>query len=271
MWVLTVCVLGLDIVQVNVNRFGPTLCCGSSLPLLLGLCKDDASKLNNKISSLLSSSTSSKASSSPYTTSSHGSTTPHHHAALLRRNDAAALLRRTTASLCSSASLLAAAFLCSASPLLLVPPLLHPSLLDSLSLITIDLCERYFGPLFELLSHDKLGAPEIVPDYPILSVDDLADQIAENKILHSHLEALHIRKAKKERNAASISFGSSSADTFGDAGLQTVMTCLRNSKEIVNTCHCKFVSPVYLYIHFKFSTFTVRNRSVSFDIISSKF
>ncbi|XP_057736711.1 protein NDL2-like [Arachis stenosperma] len=42
-----------------------------------------------------------------------------------------------------------------------------------------DLCERYFGPLFELLSHDKLGAPEIVPDYPILSVDDLADQIAE--------------------------------------------------------------------------------------------
>ncbi|XP_020976760.1 pollen-specific protein SF21-like isoform X2 [Arachis ipaensis] len=25
----------------------------------------------------------------------------------------------------------------------------------------------------------KLGAPEIVPDYPILSVDDLADQIAE--------------------------------------------------------------------------------------------
>ncbi|XLR44401.1 hypothetical protein S83_029061, partial [Arachis hypogaea] len=59
------------------------------------------------------------------------------------------------------------------------------------------------------------------------------DEINEqNKILHSHLEALHIRKAKKERNAASISFGSSSADTFGDAGLQTVMTCLRNSKEI---------------------------------------
>ncbi|XP_020961541.1 pollen-specific protein SF21-like isoform X5 [Arachis ipaensis] len=25
----------------------------------------------------------------------------------------------------------------------------------------------------------KLGAPEIVPDYPILSVDDLADQIAD--------------------------------------------------------------------------------------------
>ncbi|XLU19856.1 hypothetical protein S245_055922, partial [Arachis hypogaea] len=25
----------------------------------------------------------------------------------------------------------------------------------------------------------QLGAPEIVPDYPILSVDDLADQIAE--------------------------------------------------------------------------------------------
>ncbi|XLR11017.1 hypothetical protein S83_038955, partial [Arachis hypogaea] len=59
------------------------------------------------------------------------------------------------------------------------------------------------------------------------------DEINEqNKILHSHLEALHIRKAKKEHNAAGISFGSSSADTFGDAGLQTVMTCLRNSKEI---------------------------------------
>ncbi|RYR53430.1 hypothetical protein Ahy_A06g028535 [Arachis hypogaea] len=64
------------------------------------------------------------------------------------------------------------------------------------------------------------------------------DEINEqNKILHSHLEALHIWKAKKEHNAAGISFGSSSADTFGDAGLQTVMTCLQNSKEIVNTCH----------------------------------
>ncbi|RYR66078.1 hypothetical protein Ahy_A03g012022 isoform A [Arachis hypogaea] len=73
------------------------------------------------------------------------------------------------------------------------------------------------------------------------------DEINEqNKILHSHLEALHIWKAKKEHNAAGISFGSSSADTFGDAGLQTVMTCLQNSKEI-------------------FSTFTIRNRSVSFD------
>ncbi|KAL1314117.1 nuclear-pore anchor [Arachis hypogaea] len=62
------------------------------------------------------------------------------------------------------------------------------------------------------------------------------DEINEqNKILHSHLEALHIRRAEKERNAAGISSGSSSADTIGDAGLQAVMTYLRNSKEISET------------------------------------
>lgn len=56
----------------------------------------------------------------------------------------------------------------------------------------------------------------------------------QNKILHSQLEALHIQRAEKERNAAGISSGNS-GDTFGDAGLQNVVNYLRRSKEIVNT------------------------------------
>lgn len=59
--------------------------------------------------------------------------------------------------------------------------------------------------------------------------------IFQNKILHSQLEALHIQWAEKERNAAGVSPGSSSADTFGDAGLQNVINYLRRSKEIVNS------------------------------------
>ncbi|CAL5187045.1 unnamed protein product [Lathyrus oleraceus] len=61
------------------------------------------------------------------------------------------------------------------------------------------------------------------------------DEINEqNKILHSQLEALHIQRAEKERNAAGISSGNS-GDTFGDAGLQNVVNYLRRSKEIAET------------------------------------
>ncbi|KAL4293697.1 hypothetical protein S83_062924 [Arachis hypogaea] len=64
-------------------------------------------------------------------------------------------------------------------------------------------------------------------------VEKKYDEINEqNKILHSHLEALHIQRAEKERNSAGIPSGSSSADTFGDAGLQTVISYLRLSKEM---------------------------------------
>ncbi|MED6116145.1 hypothetical protein PIB30_097432, partial [Stylosanthes scabra] len=64
------------------------------------------------------------------------------------------------------------------------------------------------------------------------------DEINEqNKILHSHLEALHIQRAEKERNAAGISSasGSSNADTFGDADLQKVINFLRRSKDMAET------------------------------------
>ncbi|XP_058722838.1 nuclear-pore anchor-like isoform X2 [Vicia villosa] len=61
------------------------------------------------------------------------------------------------------------------------------------------------------------------------------DEINEqNKILHSQLEAVHIQRAEKERNAAGISSGNS-GDTFGDAGLQNVVNYLRRSKEIAET------------------------------------
>ncbi|KAK7334880.1 hypothetical protein VNO80_26646 [Phaseolus coccineus] len=57
----------------------------------------------------------------------------------------------------------------------------------------------------------------------------------QNKILHSQLEAFHIRWAEKERNAAGFSSGSSSTDAFGDSGLQNVINYLRRSKEIAET------------------------------------
>ncbi|OIW05349.1 hypothetical protein TanjilG_28814 [Lupinus angustifolius] len=62
------------------------------------------------------------------------------------------------------------------------------------------------------------------------------DEINEqNKILHSQLEALHIRWAEKERNYAGVSSRSSSADLLGDASLQNVINYLRRSKEIAET------------------------------------
>ncbi|XP_042060222.1 nuclear-pore anchor-like [Salvia splendens] len=53
-----------------------------------------------------------------------------------------------------------------------------------------------------------------------------------NKILHSQLEALHIRLAEKEKGIAS---GSSSKNLGGDDGLQSVVNYLRRSKEIAET------------------------------------
>ncbi|XP_073125312.1 nuclear-pore anchor [Henckelia pumila] len=53
-----------------------------------------------------------------------------------------------------------------------------------------------------------------------------------NKILHSHLEALHIKSAEKERGIAS---GSTSQTCTDDEGLQNVMNYLRRSKEIAET------------------------------------
>ncbi|XP_073028198.1 LOW QUALITY PROTEIN: nuclear-pore anchor [Primulina eburnea] len=53
-----------------------------------------------------------------------------------------------------------------------------------------------------------------------------------NKILHSRLEALHIKSAEKERG---IAFGSTSQTCTDDDGLQNVMNYLRRSKEITET------------------------------------
>lgn len=53
-----------------------------------------------------------------------------------------------------------------------------------------------------------------------------------NKILHSQLEALHIKLAEKEKGIAS---GGSSKNLADDDGLQNVMNYLRRSKEIAET------------------------------------
>ncbi|KAL7142917.1 hypothetical protein ABFS83_08G156600 [Erythranthe nasuta] len=53
-----------------------------------------------------------------------------------------------------------------------------------------------------------------------------------NKILHSRLEALHIKSAERERGLAS---GTSSHDFAADDGLQNVVNYLRRSKDIAET------------------------------------
>ncbi|KAM7532425.1 hypothetical protein LguiB_035835 [Lonicera macranthoides] len=57
----------------------------------------------------------------------------------------------------------------------------------------------------------------------------------QNKILHSRLEALHIKLAETERVSGGTSSGSTGQDLFDDAGLQNVVNYLRRSKEIAET------------------------------------
>ncbi|KAL6974118.1 hypothetical protein U1Q18_028301 [Sarracenia purpurea var. burkii] len=57
----------------------------------------------------------------------------------------------------------------------------------------------------------------------------------QNKILHSRLEAMHIKSAEKDRDSAGISGSSTSQDPFDESGLQNVVTYLRRSKEIAET------------------------------------
>ncbi|XP_058184188.1 nuclear-pore anchor isoform X3 [Rhododendron vialii] len=59
----------------------------------------------------------------------------------------------------------------------------------------------------------------------------------QNKILHSRVEALHIKLAEKDCHSAGISSGSTSLDPLHDAGagLQNVVNYLRRSKEIAET------------------------------------
>lgn len=56
----------------------------------------------------------------------------------------------------------------------------------------------------------------------------------QNKILHSRLEALHIKLAENDRDSAGIPTGSTD-QTLPDAGLQNVVSYLRRSKEIAET------------------------------------
>ncbi|KAL0009589.1 hypothetical protein SO802_011091 [Lithocarpus litseifolius] len=57
----------------------------------------------------------------------------------------------------------------------------------------------------------------------------------QNKILHSRLEALHIKLAEKDRHSVGMPSGSTGTDTLGDSGLQNVVNYLRRSKEIAET------------------------------------
>ena len=64
--------------------------------------------------------------------------------------------------------------------------------------------------------------------------------VHQNVILHSRLEALHIKFAERERGLAGNSSSNVDQDFSGDAGLQNVVKYLRRSKEIVrvapNSC-----------------------------------
>ncbi|KAI3997019.1 hypothetical protein MKX01_021295 [Papaver californicum] len=57
----------------------------------------------------------------------------------------------------------------------------------------------------------------------------------QNKILHNHLEALHIKVAEKERSCFGGSSGSTDSAPHGDLDLQSVVHYLRRSKEIAET------------------------------------
>ncbi|KAL6196869.1 hypothetical protein ACLB2K_032482 [Fragaria x ananassa] len=57
----------------------------------------------------------------------------------------------------------------------------------------------------------------------------------QNKVLHSQLEAVHIQLAERDRGSFGTTSGSTGADTSGDAGLQTVISYLRRTKEIAET------------------------------------
>ncbi|KAK3004311.1 hypothetical protein RJ639_019727, partial [Escallonia herrerae] len=57
----------------------------------------------------------------------------------------------------------------------------------------------------------------------------------QNKILHSRLQALHIKLAEKDRDSGTKLTGSIDQDKVDDAGLQNVVSYLRRSKEIGET------------------------------------
>ncbi|PKA47867.1 Nuclear-pore anchor [Apostasia shenzhenica] len=60
-----------------------------------------------------------------------------------------------------------------------------------------------------------------------------AETDEQNKALHNHLEALHVRLAEKEQSSVGIS--SLNFDSQGDGDLQRVISYLRRSKEIAET------------------------------------
>ncbi|XP_074272093.1 nuclear-pore anchor-like [Silene latifolia] len=62
--------------------------------------------------------------------------------------------------------------------------------------------------------------------------DEINDQ---NKVLHNQLEALHLKLTEKERGAAGIASASTSNDSQSEAGLHSVVSYLRRSREIAET------------------------------------
>ncbi|KAI3965981.1 hypothetical protein MKX01_010938, partial [Papaver californicum] len=67
------------------------------------------------------------------------------------------------------------------------------------------------------------------------SAKNYAEVNEQNKILHNHLEALHIKVAEKERNCFGGSSGCTDSAPHSDLDLQSVVHYLRRSKEIAET------------------------------------
>lgn len=57
----------------------------------------------------------------------------------------------------------------------------------------------------------------------------------QNRILHSQLEGLHIKLAEKERDTVGVTSTSASSESASEAGLRSVVSYLRRSKEIAET------------------------------------
>lgn len=91
----------------------------------------------------------------------------------------------------------------------------------------------------------------------------------QNKILHSQLEALHIQLAERDRGSFGTTSGSTGADTSGDTGLQTVISYLRRTKEIVSFLSLLlslFLSPTYTHLDSLFTCDDIYSLTYCFNL-----
>ncbi|XP_038887700.1 nuclear-pore anchor isoform X2 [Benincasa hispida] len=76
------------------------------------------------------------------------------------------------------------------------------------------------------------GAKVALEDFKNKADKAYAELNEQNKILHAQLEAFHIRLVEKDQKLAGVSSESNTTEMVGDAGIQSVVSYLRRTKEI---------------------------------------